>query len=207
MGTSMDEKKALKEIAFINTVIEDSRRTLVENGVPYVIWGALSVCGTVLSYAAAALGRFNTILWIWTAFLFLGVAGTFIALRTGRKGRVKSVSGFIYRGIWTGMLLFDAVVSLCLYLGGISSLGLYLAVISAGLGMAYFTSSAITRNRLMFGLSFAWWAGSIAIVLIGSADAPLVLAGLVIVCELIPGIYLVVRGRRSVPAGDGEVDG
>jgi hypothetical protein len=207
MENKMKRTKAEHDIAFIRQVIEDSRRALVENGLPYIIWGALSILGTVLTYGAVALQWFGAIPWIWVGFGILGGAGTFLALRARGRRPVKSAAGLIYTGVWIGMLLLDLVIALCLYLAGIRDMGLYLAIASGGLGMAYFVSSAVTRNPFMFVLSFGWWAGSVAMVLAGGRYAPLMLAGLVLVCELIPGIMLYARRRRPAEQPDEAVDG
>ena len=70
---------------------------------------------------------------------------------------------------------------------------LMLVIVAASLGLTYFISSTITRNRGMFALSFVWWAGCIPMALIGDNYAAIIMAGLVTGCELIPGIILYSR--------------
>jgi hypothetical protein len=191
----LEKSKAEREIEFICSIIEDSRRTLTDNGLPLIIWGALSVLGTLLTYGAIALSRFDAIPWIWIGFGVSGSTGTVLALRYKKRDRVKSLTGIIYTGVWLGMAGCDIILWLCLWCAGIRDLRLFLAVAACGLGLAYLISSTITRNRFIFTLSFAWWAGSIVMVLLPERYAPMILAGLVLTCELLPGIILFTRKR------------
>ena len=92
--------------------------------------------------------------------------------------------------VWMGTIIFIALAWLCLFVSGYFNLTLMLVLVAGALGMAYFISSAITRNRGMFALSFIWWAGCLPMSLLGDNYSPIVMAGLVIGCELIPGIIL-----------------
>jgi hypothetical protein len=195
-GIAMNKTTAEEDLAFIKRVIEDSRTILVENGLSYIIFGGLAIICTFLTYAAAFLKLNVAIPWIWVAFFFLGSLGVLLIERKRWKQTARTFARRIYGWVWIGILIFSAVMTASILMAGIYSIGLMLAVVSGGLGAAYFISSTITRNPWMFGLSFAWWIGSFVLMLPDQYIAPLVFCGFIFVCELVPGIILFLKWKK-----------
>ena len=193
----MDKSKAEADVAFIKQVIEESKNKLAEYGLPYIIFGAMAVLGTGLSYGAGFGGLAYVIPWIWIVLGVAAAVSVVVFLTRRAKKNTVSFAGRLYSIVWTGTGFFDLVVCLCLFAAGCSDLRIYMIVVAGSLGMAYFISSTITRNRGMFVLSFFWWAGCLPMGLMDALYAPLVLAGLTLGCELIPGIILHTRSTRQ----------
>ncbi len=192
----MDRIQAQSDLAFIKKVMEDSRKRLEESGLPYIIWGALSILGTGLTYGAVFLELWAAIPWIWVGFGLVGGMATFIYMRIHRRNSPRTFADGLYAVVWAGVLLFFLVIGICLFIIRLFDLRLIMAITAGGMGLAYFVSSAISRNRWVFAFSFAWWAGSIVMALIDGFYAPLLLSGLVLACELVPGIVLHARYLR-----------
>jgi hypothetical protein len=193
----MDKHKAENDLAFIKGVIEESRTVLVENGLRFILWGALAIVCTFLTYGAEYLRLYCFIPWIWVFFVVAGIAAVFLVGWRQRGKSARTFAGTIYAFVWIGTVLFIAIVVACMLLLGVYSLRFILSVTAGGLGTAYFISSTIIRNRWMFALSFVWWAGIAPILIVDPYYAPLVLAGLVGGCELVPGIVLYARSKKS----------
>jgi hypothetical protein len=201
----MNKTKAERDLAFIKQVMEDSKKLLLENGLPYVIFGALSIVCTALTYGAIFLQFYASIIWIWVAFLLMGTSLIFFILRKYKREMMGTFASEIYGYVWMGMTVFIVINGACLFFSGKFDLGPFLAFVAGVLGAAYFISSTITRKSWMFALSFVWWAGAFVMVSIDSFYAPLVLACFVLVCELIPGVILHLKWIKSHrPSGKGE---
>jgi hypothetical protein len=203
----MTKTKAENEVAFIKQAIEESRTMLVENGLRFILAGSIALASTFLTYGAVILKLDFFIPWIWAVFAGFIVAQALIALLKRRKRTVKTFAGEVYGIVWVGTLIFMAIAIAYIFVTGTYSLKLLLAITVAVLGMAYFIAAAILRRRWMLGLSFLWWAGGFLIASVGNFHAPLVMAGLIIACELVPGIRLFAQSKKQkYPGGAPQED-
>jgi len=73
----------------------------------------------------------------------------------------------------------------------------FIGVIAGVIGCAYLVAGAITRYRWLIALSFAWWIGGIACFFMPAYTAPAVLAGMVVLLELLPGIVAFSRLKKA----------
>lgn len=76
-----------------------------------------------------------------------------------------------------------------------------MAALSAVMGAAYFATGALHEGpwpRLVAG---GWWAGAVALLLWPGTHAPLVMAGLMVAFQVVPGIVVYRSGRALSAAG------
>lgn len=76
----MENEQALKDIAFLKQVINDTQRAFVEDGKHYMLWSSLAIVGLLVKYLKKAIILNFSDLWIWMPAILLGVAGS-LALR------------------------------------------------------------------------------------------------------------------------------
>jgi hypothetical protein len=189
----MRDQDAKDQIGFIKQVIEDSMGLLTENGAYYTLWGVLIVLGTAATFAAHRLSRTHALLWIWLAVYVLGAAGVILLNRRHARNRPRTLARRVYASVWMAIGVSGVVFGACAILTGKIPLEVGFSLIAGLLGIAYFINSAMNRNRWMAGFSFGWWAGAGALFFVSTEAAPLVLCGLVLVLELVPGIVLLTR--------------
>jgi hypothetical protein len=193
----MDRSQAEKDLEFIKQMIEDSRTYFNSNGLYLIIWGLMSVFGTILTYVMISLKMFNLIFAIWAGFFVTSGLIIFYNERKYKKAKIKSIVEKIYNRVWIGIIIFLAVIFCCIIISGKYSINIIFPVLSGVLGIGYFICSNISRNLWLLILSFVWWAGCFILIFTDLFFSPLVICGLVIICELIPGTILFIKSKKN----------
>ena len=192
----MDQIKVQKDLEFIKKIIDDSSSIITSNGLYYIIWGGASVLCTILTYIAIYLNLEYLILWIWVFFFTIGGILVFFVARNDRYTK-NAIVGKIYAYVWIGILVFLGIFTFNALVIGKYSINFLLSVTAGILGLGYFITSAISKNKWLFILSFVWWAGCFPILLADEYYSPLILTSLVFVCEFIPGLLIVIRSKKA----------
>jgi hypothetical protein len=191
----MEQFDAQQELTFIRKVIQDSRLTLVDNGVEYIYWGVLVACGMFGTYVLDRLqaaewaigGWINLTLWI--AVMGGGWACSLIRhLRRRRLARVHTLAGRMLGTIWLACGI--AIMMLIFVLGPLGKADPSPAI-AVVLGIGFFLSGVLMDFAPLRWASLCWWAGAVVLALIRSLPAEmLVFGGMMIAFQVVPGIIL-----------------
>lgn len=205
MEKQMQEQKAQQELAFIKKVMEDSKNILVEDGKGFIFWGVLITVGLVYSYFAVISGGQKTLRWFWLALIAFGWLYTIIVeTRQAKKRRISTFAGKIMGAIWIScgisMTLFGFIGPLA---GAYSTIYIN-AALSFVLAIGYFVTGVVYRVKWITLLSIGWWAGGIVIFFWRDLSTLLVMAGMMIFFQLIPGILLYKKYKKDSAAVSDE---
>ncbi len=198
MNTEPSTEQARKDIEFIKSMIQEGRSLLIENGSAFIIWGIAIPIGTACSYLLPLVTRSPlAFAALWAGILLIGFAAFFLIMRgTPRSMMNASYAGKIHGMTWLGATAAMTVTGIGYFFGKMG-LNAFIGVIAGVIGCAYLVSGAITRYRWLIALSFAWWIGGIACFFMPAYTAPAVLAGMVVLLELLPGIVAFSRLKKA----------
>lgn len=206
----MDSINAHQELAFIKKVIQDSRRVAVDNGIDYIVWGALVSLGL---FATFFLGKIqapgNVFLVLW--LLVMGGGWVFSLIRhlwTRSAERARTLAGSILGALW---LACGIVIMLFIFIGGPLLRANPSPAIAAVLGIGFLVSGVLL-DFVYFNLSAAcWWLGSVVMFYLNSPWARpqkldihvdiLFFAVMMILFQVMPGVILYRRWRRDSEVG------
>lgn len=194
----MDDRTAIDELVFIRKVIEDSKRSVVENGIGYIFWGILVFIGLILVYLGIVFHLPTNSAWIWVVLIGFGWSYTIIAnIKKHRKKPVKTFAGQILMSVWISagiaMTIFGFVATSS---GVIQGYGVS-PLISLILGTAYFISGIVYDCKWVKLLSAGWWIGGIAMFYIHSMHQILVMALMMLVFQVIPGFVFYFNSKKN----------
>ena len=200
----MQEQTARDELAMIRSLMQDSQRIVHENGAHYLGWGVLSAAALLLTYAAAASRLDSIIPWIWVVAIGAGwVFSLWIARRSRRTARVRTLAGRLLGAIWMGC---GITLTLFGFIGGATGAipwGSLQGVLAGILGIGYFASSFVYDSAAWRYLAAGWWAGAALMLLWPGPHTLLLLAALVVALEIVPGALLYARSRRETALAAG----
>ena len=193
--TSMDPHPGTDDLAVVRQLMEERAAGVHESGTHYVLWGLVIAAGLVLTYGA--LGRAEpAIPWIWGTCLAVGwIAAWWLGARDAAEAPVVSLVSRTRTGIWVGCGVGMSILGLLGYYTGAVRPGGLPGVIAVVMGVGYFASSFAYRSRAMRVLGGAWWLSAVGLFLWPGPHALLVLAGLLVAFQVVPGVVFYRRAR------------
>jgi hypothetical protein len=187
----LDRDEAQQELTFIKKVMEDSQRTILDNGKQYILWSVLVLAGIAVKYMLHALGSELNPAWIWVALITAGWLTSFLLKRRAYSEiRVKTLAQRTLEAVWTGWVIAIPILTLIGYFSGAIESWAISPVVATLFGSACFTTGRITGNAWLRNTGLLWWAGGVVMFLVPSARSLAILAGMFVLLQMIPGVVL-----------------
>lgn len=178
--------------------MEDSRRSVADNGMHYINWSivtALGIIGTYLIVMTQMPGIY--IMWLWAAAIGLGWVLSFVM---GGKESMKRPMNFAEKmltSVWVASGITMTILAFVGLMTGAVHPNLIPAFIATIIGIPYYLSGVIYNLSWFKMLSLAWWVAGIVFFIWQSFHALAVLGVLMIFCQTLPGIYLYRKYNRE----------
>lgn len=197
----MDQNQLQEDIHFIKQMIENNRRTLVDNGITYISIGIYVVIGVPISLLLGMNGYENWIPYLWLFLMTALIAFNLFFTKKFEKKKQKKTFGSEMLGVTWGACAAPIIILTLLYFfTGEVSTPSFFASISAILGIGYYLTGFINDLKFMRVLAFCWWAGSIISVMWNYIGEEYLLsiffAVMIFVFEVIPGIIIYKKWKR-----------
>jgi hypothetical protein len=182
---------ALEDLAFIKQVIGDSKKTVLDNGTGFIIWGLLIVTGLLYTYidVIAKLQLNNDIVWV----ILIGggwVYSIWSNIRYSKKRKVSTLSDKILGAVWVSAGIAMTILGFVGTFAGAYG-GVYISpLISTVLGIAFFISGVLFEQSWISYLSAAWWAGAIYMFIFPSIHTLLIMALMMLFIQVLPGVLM-----------------
>lgn len=197
MQDEATDRELRERLSIIENMMAEGRRITESWGWTFVLWGV----AFYLALACAALGHTP---WAWPVTMSTAAIVTVViaCLKTGNHPRTTLAhavgSIWIALGISMFLLLFALGLS-----GRLTDPHLFVAVISAILGMANAASGMILRWKIQFACALVWWATVVASSFGTDAQSMIVFLIAIFLCQIVFGIYGMiteaqVRKQRSL---------
>ncbi|GBD91743.1 hypothetical protein BMS3Abin04_02475 [bacterium BMS3Abin04] len=195
----MDEKKALEEISYIKEIMQDSRKTLVDNGVGYIMWGVIIVLGLLSSYYMTVNNVQNNYGLNWIILIAIGWIYSFVeGVKQGKKHKPATLAGKILTAVWFSSGIAMTIIGFIgTTSGGVS--GVYVSpVISVILGVAFFISGVVYGNKWITMLSLGWWAGAMLMFYWPGMQVFWIMSLMMILFQIVPGVILYQQAKKEL---------
>jgi hypothetical protein len=198
----MTTEKVEQDIRFIKKVLEDNRRILIDNGVFYILWGAMTVLGTAISYIFINQNMLYILPFFWPAFIILFIfIQKFLDRKTEPNEHISSFGWKLFNAVWQSVGITGVLLTTLFFTTSVIPLPVFLGSIAAVFGIAYYLSGIINDLKFLTYLSFAWWAATIILVLweqfINLYYIAMFFAGLILFLQVIPGIIIYKKWKRD----------
>lgn len=186
----MEVQKAEFEITYIKGLMEESRRSLAENGIGYIIWGVLVVIGITFNYLRLMDVTSINPTYVWIAVIGLGWVITIIGIRKEKKTiKARTMGDKVLGAVWFSAGLSMTMVGFPGTLSGMISGYAILPLMSMILGIAYFVSGTVYGEKWIRYIGLGWWITAVVFLYWKSIHSLAIFALLMILLQVIPGIY------------------
>ena len=193
----MEDRTAIDELIFIRKVIEDSKRSVAENGIGYIFWGILVFLGLMSVYLKIVFDLPYDSNWVWIILIGFGWAYTIIAnLIKKRKKHVKTFAGKILMSVWVSAGIVMTIIGFVATAAGMIPGYAVSPLISTVLGAAYFISGIIYDSKWVKLLSVGWWLGGIGMFFVVNINQILIMALMMLFLQVIPGFIFYFGSKK-----------
>jgi hypothetical protein len=185
--TAMQDRTAEQELKerlnLIESMIAEGRRHSESWGWTFVLWG-------VVYYLAIGWTAWNGSAWAWPVSILAGVIVT-VALASFRRGNhPETTLGRAIGSIWIALGISMALLFPALGVSGrLNDPHVFVAVVSAILGMANGASALILRWKIQFATAVVWWVAAVASSFGTEAQSTTVFLVAIFLGQIVFGIY------------------
>lgn len=188
------EQELKDRLSLIESMIAEGRRRTESWGWTFVLWG-------VAYYVAMAWSAWGHSASAWPVTVLIAVIITVGVASLHGGNHPETTLGRAIGSIWIacGISMFLLFLSLGLN-GRLTDPHLFMAVISAILGMANGASALLLRWKLQFACAAVWWAAAVATCFGSAAQSTIVFLVAIFLCQIVFGIYGMVaktQGQRQ----------
>lgn len=180
----------------IERMIAEGRRNTESWGWAFVLWGVsyfVAMGWSALSHSA----------WAWPATMFFAVLTTVVVASVRVDYRSETALGRAVGSIWIalGISMFSLFVALGVS-GRLTDLHVFMAVMSALLGMANAASALILRWKLQLACAVVWWLAAAATCFGTAQQSTVVFLAAILLCQILFGIHgMITEGRTRKRGG------
>ena len=191
------EQELKDRLSLIESMIAQGRRDTESWGWTFVLWG-------VAYYVALAWSGWGHTAWAWPATMLVAVIVTVIVASLKGGNHPETTLGRAIGSIWIALGVSMFVLFLALGLTGrLTDQRLFLAVVTAILGMANGASALILRWKLQFACAVVWWVAAVAACFATEAQSTIVFVVAIFLCQIMFGVYGAIaeaqERKRSAP--------
>lgn len=189
--------RASEELAFLKRVIQDSRRSVVDNGLSFIVWGVLVTIGVGAIYIERLYNGWSWSGWVWLVAIVSGIIFSILYGRKRSQSPVQTFAGTLLGRLWTALGISMALVG---FVGSLSHSIHPMAIsplMACFLAVSYYVSGIIYDLKWFRNLAFGWWIGAIVMFLWDSPHTLGLYCVLMIALQIVPGILLYRRWKSQ----------
>lgn len=193
----MDKKNAMEDLQFIKKIIEDSKKTVLDNGIQYIVWGILIVIGLFTTNILTIMNVKIRFYWVWMIIILLGWIYSYFSIYKRNKSNYSSFAQRIINSSWLacgiGMTLLGFVgPAVNAYKGAFVS-----PILAVILGIAFFISTIIYEVKWMKLVPYGWWIGALYMFIFPGKFSFIIMGTLMIFFQIAPGIFLYRKFKKE----------
>ena len=193
------EQELNDRLSLIERMIAEGRRNTESYGWTFVLWG-------VAQYVAIGWSAWGHSAWAWPITISVAILAT-VLLSLSKAGHHAATTlgraiGSIWMAVATSMFLLFLSLG---FSGRLNDQHVFVAVLSAMLGMANGASALILRWRVQFACAIAWWVTAVTSCFGTDAQSIVLYLVALFLCQIVFGIYAImgeVQARKRRTRGD-----
>jgi hypothetical protein len=183
MQDHITEQELKERLSLIERMITEGRRNTESWGWTFVVWG-------IVYYLAIAWSAWGHSVWAWPATILIGVVVTVVVASSKAGNHPETTLGRAIGAIWIALGISMFLLFLALGLSGrLTDQHLFVAVISAILGMANGASALILRWKVQLACAVVWWVAAMATCFGTDVQSTIVFLVAIFLCQIVFGIY------------------
>ena len=191
MQDHITEQELKERLSLIESMIAEGRRNTESWGWTFVLWGAAY-------YLALAWSAWGHSAWAWPAIILIAVMVTVVVASMKAGHHPQTTLGRAIGSIWIALGISMFLLFLALGLSGrLTDQHLFVAVISAILGMANGASALILRWKVQLACAVVWWVAAVATCFGTDAQSTIVFLVAIFLCQIVFGIYCVIAEAQE----------
>jgi hypothetical protein len=177
------EQELKDRLSLIESMIAEGRRNTESWGWTFALWG-------VVYYLAVAWSAWGHSVWAWPVSMLIAVVVTVVVASLKAGNHPGTTPGRAIGSIWIALGISMFLLFLGLGLSGrLTDQHLFVAVISAILGMANGASALILRWKVQFACAIVWWVAAVTTCFGTDAQSMIVFLVAIFLCQIVFGIY------------------
>jgi hypothetical protein len=177
------EQELKDRLSLIESMIAEGRRNTESWGWTFVLWG-------VAFYLAIAWSRWSHSPWTWPLTMLIAVIVTVVVTSWKAGTHPQTTLGRAIGSIWIALGISMFLLFLALGLSGrLTDQHIFVAAVSAILGMANGASALILRWKVQLGCAVVWWVAVMAACFGTDAQSTIVFLVAIFLCQVAFGIY------------------
>jgi hypothetical protein len=184
------EQELKDRLSLIESMIAEGRRNTESWGWTFVLWG-------IAYYLAIAWSAWNHSAWAWPVTIMIAVVVTFVVASLKAGNQPETTLGRAVGSIWIASGISMFLLFLALGLSGRLTDHLFVAVISAILGMANGASALIIRWKVQFACAVVWWVAAVTTSFGTDAQSIVVFLVAIFLCQIVFGVYGVIAEAQE----------
>lgn len=197
MQDQTTERELNERLTLIESMIAEGRRSTESWGWTFVLWG-------VAYYVAIAWSALGHGAWAWPATTLIAVIVTVLVAFSKASNHPETTLRRALGSIWIALGISMFLLFMALGVSGrLTDHHLFIAVVSAMLGMANGASALILRWKAQFACAVVWWLAAVTTCFATDTQSTIVFLVAIFFCQIAFGIYGLIaeaRGRnRSGP--------
>jgi hypothetical protein len=183
MPDHASEQELKDRLSLIERMIAEGRRNTESWGWTFVLWG-------VVYYLAIAWSAWGHRAWAWPVTVAIGVIVTIVVASLRGDDRAGTTLGRAIGSIWMALGISMVVLFPALGLSGrLTDQHVFVAVVSAILGMANGASALILRWKVQLACAVVWWVAAVAACFGTESQSMIVFLVAIFLCQIVFGIY------------------
>jgi hypothetical protein len=183
MQDDITSEELKERLSIMERMIAEGRRTTESWGWTFVLWG-------VAFYVALAWSAWGYSVWAWPVTMLIAIIVTVVVASSKAGNHPETTLGRAIGSIWVALAVSMFVLFLALGVSRrLTDPHMFVAVISAILGMANGASALILRWKVQLACAVAWWVAAVVSCFGTDALSTIVFLVAIFLCQIAFGIY------------------
>lgn len=183
MQEPASEQELKERLTLIENMITEGRRQTESWGWSFILWG-------LAFYVAIAWSAWAPNAWAWPVTMVAAIVVSFAVASLKAGSQPRTSLNRALASIWIALGVSAFLLFLALGLSGrLTDAHVFVAVISAILGMANGASALILRWKAQLACAVVWWAAAVAGCFGTQAQSTIVFLAAIFLCQILFGAY------------------
>jgi hypothetical protein len=177
------EQELKERLSLIENMIGEGRRSIESWGWTFVLWG-------VAYYLAIAWSAWGHSAWAWPVTALIAVIVTVVVASLKAGNHPGTTLGRAIGSIWIALGISMFLLFLALGVSGrLTDQHLFVAVMSAILGLANGASALILRWKIQLACAVVWWVMAVATCFATDVQSTILFLVAIFLCQIVFGVY------------------